>query len=223
MFLQCTLMALFSRRRKTSLDLMSDEELIGAYNGGRADAFAMLVNRFERPLFFYILKRVHQEEAARDILQDTFMKLTQHAHRYEAGSPLSAWLYTIARNRSIDYLRKRKHREVSLDAPLGGSNDYSFHQVLKDQSPSAYERTAGKEFTERLDGALREINPDQREIFILRELHGLKFIEIADALKISENTVKSRMRYALEALRRELSDFMPSVPETLQSVKEESR
>lgn len=221
MFLQFTLMALFARRRERSLDQMSDEELIETFNQGRADAFAHIMNRFERPLFFYILRRVQQEEVARDLLQDTFMKLTQHAHRYEPGSPLSAWLYTIARNTSIDYLRKRRHREVSLDAPIGSTEDFSFHQVLSDEGPTAPQIVEGVEFARRLDEALKEINPDQRDIFILREVHGLKFVEIAETLEISENTVKSRMRYALESLRKQLSDFVPTVQTEPSFVSEE--
>ena len=225
MFLHITLMALFRRRRRERpLDQMNDEELLMAFNQGHADAFAHIMNRFERPLFYYILRRVQHEETARDVLQDTFMKLTQHAHRYNADSSLSAWLYTIARNRSIDFLRKKRHREVSLDEPLGQSEGFSFHQILRDKGPSALDRVEGAEFARRLDDALKEINPDQRDIFILREVHGLKFIEIAETLEISENTVKSRMRYALEALRKHLADFMPNVQkENVFTSEEESR
>ena len=217
-------MALFSRQKKRTLEEMSDEALIIAFNRGRSEAFAHIMSRFERPLFFFILKRVQNEEIARDLLQDTFMKLTQHAHRYDPKSPLSAWLYTIAKNCSIDHLRRRRFREVSLDAPLGSTEDFSFHQILRDDSPSALEVAEGHEFAKRLDEALMEINPKQREIFILREVRGLKFVEIAEALDISENTVKSRMRYALESLRKQLSDFMPTPHgQTVFANEEESR
>jgi RNA polymerase sigma-70 factor (ECF subfamily) len=70
---------------------------------------------------------------------------------------------------------------------------------------------AQKEFLARLEQALNEINPDQREIFLLRNIHGLKFNEIAETLSLSENTVKSRMRYALDSLKRQLSDFVPQL------------
>ncbi len=211
MLLNILVMALFSRRRQRSMDSMTNEELIQEFNKGRAEAFALIVNRMERPLFLFILKRMQDEESARDILQDTFMKLAQHAHRYDSSSPLSAWLYTIARNRSIDYLRKRKHQTTSLDAPIHGEDSLSLHQVLKAEGLDSVEEVAQKEFLARLEQALNEINPDQKEIFLLRNIHGLKFNEIAETLSLSENTVKSRMRYALDSLKKQLSDFVPQL------------
>ena len=223
MFLNIIVMAFFSRRRQQPLESLTNEALIKEFNKGRADAFALIINRLERPLFLYILKRVQNEEMARDILQDTFMRLTQHAHRYDDKSPLTAWLYTIARNRSIDYLRKKKHKEISIDAPLKGEDNFTLHNLLKDQSPDSSDIIAGEEFAQRLDVALDQINPDQKKIFILREIHGLKFVEIAEFLELSENTVKSRMRYALDSLRKQLSDFMPHLAQTTNLSEEEHR
>ena len=211
MLLNILVMALFSRRRQRSMDSMTNEELIQEFNKGRAEAFALIVNRMERPLFLFILKRIQNEEIARDILQDTFMKLAQHAHRYDSSSRLNAWLYTIARNRSTDYLRKRKHQMMSLDAPINGEDSLSLHHLLKDDAVEASERAEHQEFLVKLDQALQAINPDQREIFLLRNIHGLKFNEIAETLSVSENTVKSRMRYALESLKRQLVDFIPQL------------
>ena len=206
---------IFSRRRRRSLDSLSNEELIAEFNQGRLEAFELLVNRFERPLFFYTLRRIQNDEAARDVVQETFLKLTQHAHRYDPNSPLSAWLYTIARNKCIDYLRKRRHREVSIDQSIGADEDVNLHYFLQDDGPDGVELAEAREIALRIDTALQEINSDQREIFLLREVHGLKFVEIADLLSISENTVKSRMRYALESLRKHLDDFVPTLPQSL--------
>jgi len=207
---------IFSRRRRRSLDNLSNEELIIEFNSGRLEAFELLVSRFERPLFFYALRRMQNDEAARDVVQETLIKLTQHAHRYDPTSPLSAWLYTIARNKCIDYLRKRRYREVSMDQSLNSDDEVNLHNFLHDDGPQSSERAEAKEIAERIDEALQEINPDQREIFLLREVHGLKFIEIAELLSISENTVKSRMRYALESLRKHLDDFVPTLPQNFQ-------
>lgn len=204
------------RRRRKPLDRLTHEELVAEYNSGRIEAFELIIDHFERPLFFYALRRVQIEEVARDIVQETFLKFVQHAHRYDPSSPLSAWLYTITRNKCIDYLRKRRHREVSMDQSLKDGEDVNLHQFLEDQHPDSSDQVAAKEIAGRIDAALQEINPDQREIFLLREVHGLKFIEIAEILSISENTVKSRMRYALEALRRHLDDFVPTLPDHLQ-------
>ena len=209
------------------MDSMTNEELICEFNQGRAEAFALIINRTERPLLLFILKRVQNEEVARDILQDTFMKLAQHAHRYDPNSSLGAWLYTIARNRTVDYLRKRKHQLMSLDAPINGDESLSLHHLIKASSIGAPEQIEHQEFLHRLNQALQDINPDQREIFLMRNLQGLKFNEIAEALSLSENTVKSRMRYALESLKKQLSDFIPpfesSTPLNASLSKEEKR
>ena len=212
MSLYMLVFGIFSRRRKRSFESLSNEDLITEFNSGRVEAFEMLVNRFERPLFFYALRRIQNDEAARDVVQETFLKLTQHAHRYDPTSPLSAWLYTITRNKCIDYLRKRRYREVSMDQSINSDEEVNLHYFLKDDGPHGSAQAEAQEIAVRIDEALQEINSDQREIFLLREVHGLKFIEIADLLSVSENTVKSRMRYALEALRKHLNDFVPTLP-----------
>ena len=98
---------------------------------------------------------------------------------------------------------------MSLDAPIKGEQSLSLHHLLKAGGAEASEQVEHQEFLQRLNQALQDINPDQREIFLMRNLQGLKFNEIADALSLSENTVKSRMRYALESLKKQLSDFIP--------------
>lgn len=216
MFIYLFVLGMFTRKRRRALDSLTNEELIAEFNEGREAAFELIVQRFERPLFFYALRRVQNEEGARDIVQETFLKLIQHAHRYNPSSPLSAWLYTITRNKCIDLLRKRRHREVSIDQPLKSGEEVNLHTFLKDEGPDNSELTEAREIATRIDQALSEINPDQREIFLLREVHGLKFVEIAELLSISENTVKSRMRYALETLRCHLDDFVPTLPHRAQ-------
>lgn len=219
-FSSLTIFALLSRRRRQPLDQLTDSELIIAFNQGRADAFNMIVNRFERPLYFYILRRVQSEEQARDILQDTFMKLGEHALKYDPTSPLSAWLYTIARNRCIDHLRKKRWRLISTSEPIGHEGSLTIGDTLPDLNPGITDLVESKEAAQRIDLALEEINPDQREVFVFRYVHGLQFNEIADLLSVSENTVKSRMRYALQALRAQLADYLPTLPQFLQNSEE---
>ena len=206
------ILSVFSRRRKrkATLDKLSNEELISEYNQGRIGAFEELVNRFERPLFFYALRRVQDDETARDVVEESFIKLTKHAPRFDPAAPLAAWLYTVTRNKCIDILRKRRP-VTSLDQSIFDDNKTGRHEILPDKNPSTVARVEASEIASRLDEALEKINVQQRETFMLREVHGLKFIEIAELLNISENTVKSRMRYALEALRSNLHDFAATI------------
>ncbi|MFK7990744.1 MAG: RNA polymerase sigma factor [Sandaracinaceae bacterium] len=194
----------------------SDEELLRRFDDGDATAFEELVRRYERPLYNFILRSVRRRERADELLQDVFMKVVQRSSDFKGNSKFSTWLYTIARNLCIDHSRKmvfRRHK--SLDAP-GRSGP-------GDEGPTLLERTAGgaetdraaiaKNLQSRIAAAVDELPDDQREVFLLRQVDGLAFKEIASILEVPENTVKSRMRYALERLQRGLSEYREYVRE----------
>lgn len=194
----------------------SDEELLRRFDDGDATAFEELVRRYERPLYNFILRSVRRRERADELLQDVFMKVVQRSSDFKGNSKFSTWLYTIARNLCIDHSRKmvfRRHK--SLDAP-GRSGP-------GDEGPTLLDRTAGaaetdraaiaKNLQSRIAAAVDELPDDQREVFLLRQVEGLAFKEIASILDVPENTVKSRMRYALERLQRGLSEYREYVQE----------
>ena len=144
--------------------------------------------------------------------QDVILKVIRSAPKYKQTAKFTTWLYTIARNRCIDHARKHgKVRHVSLDRSLSGDNqddDRTFLNNLADADADAGTVSViRKDFRRRLKQALDALPEDQREVFILREVSGLKFREIAEVVGVGENTVKSRMRYALEALRGHMEEF----------------
>jgi RNA polymerase sigma-70 factor (ECF subfamily) len=195
----------------------SDEELLRRFNEGDADAFAELVRRYERPLYNFILRSVRRRERADELLQDVFMKVVQRSSDFKGQSKLSTWLYTIARNLCIDHSRKmvfRRHQ--SLDAPRAGGED----------GPTLLERTAAEgaepdraavmeDLKRRIAEAVEELPEEQREVFLMRHVQGMRFKDIADVIGVPENTVKSRMRYALERLQRALADYQEYVDELM--------
>lgn len=189
----------------------SDEQLMLAYAGGDVGAFEELVGRHERALFYYILRSCGRTELAEEILQEVFLKVIKAAHRYKPNAKFTTWVYTIARNLCVDKARKRNRvRETSLDASATKDPEApALVERLADPHASAsgvaYER---KTFREKLDRALQTLPEEQREVFILREFSGLKFQEIADTVGCKVPTAKSRMRYALEALRGHLAEYL---------------
>jgi RNA polymerase sigma-70 factor, ECF subfamily len=205
-----------NRHRKPIWSDCSNEELMHHYQQGQEEAFAHLIQRLERPLYFYILRLVPHQELARDLVQDTFLRVVKHAHRYETKALVSTWVYTIARNLCIDHLRKKRGKEISLDQPLSGEDDFNFHSILASQSHDGdgLQHSSQKQTMQRIEHALSQINHDQKEVFILRELKGYKFHEIAEILGESENTIKSRMRYALKSLQAHLSEYSQMYQET---------
>lgn len=207
--------SLTSRKREEStpsvpLDEQTDEELMLAYAGGEIAAFEILVKRHEGPLFNFILRSVKRRDIAEELLQETFVRIIRSAPKYQQTAKFTTWAYTIARNICIDRARKFKNRqEYSLNHAIGGdANGATYQDSLVDESAAAGSVDIDKRmFLERLQNALDQLPEEQREVFIMREFSGLKFHEIADALDVKVPTVKSRMRYALEALRGHLAEY----------------
>ena len=189
----------------------SDEELLRRFNEGDAEAFAQLVGRYQRPLFNFILRSVRRRERADELLQDVFMKVVQRSQDFKGNSKFSTWLYTIARNLCIDHSRKMVfRRHVSLDAPGRSAGS--------EEGPTLLERTAAEgpepdramlqsDLRIRIAEAVEELPEEQRDVFLMRQVQGMPFKDIADIVGVPENTVKSRMRYALERLQRALADY----------------
>jgi RNA polymerase sigma-70 factor (ECF subfamily) len=195
--------------------VLSNEALMTAYQRGDANAFAELVARHERPLWCFLRRSTRDDAAAEDLLQETFMRVIHGASGWRPEAKFSSWLYTIARNLCIDHARKQKHgRPVSLDAQR--QRDRESAPPLREQLPGqdmGAERIAqNRELAARLEHAIAALPEAQREVFLMREALELPFAEIAQMIGVSEPTVKSRMRYALERLRSALAEQRSEPP-----------
>jgi RNA polymerase sigma-70 factor (ECF subfamily) len=185
----------------------ADEDLMRAYQEGEVAAFRILVERHQGPIYRFCLRSMGDSEAATDAAQDIFLKVVKNAAKWQQKAKFTTWLYTIARNHCIDASRKKKHRKTeSLNAPLGRDAEGGEEKIdrVTDESPDSTRLLDSKRMREVIDEALEEMPPEQREVFCLRQYSGLPFAEIAEATKTGENTVKSRMRYALKALQKAL-------------------
>jgi RNA polymerase sigma-70 factor, ECF subfamily len=191
----------------------TDEILMSRFQSGERMAFTMLVRRHQTPLYNFALRQLRSAPAAEEVVQETFVRVVQNAAEFKDASRFSAWLYTIARRLCIDSMRKGAlRRHPSLDEPQAVRNAAgSEGPTLGDRTPDAkasVERAAvSNEIRERILAAIEELPDDQREVFLLREVSNLPFKEIATIVEAPENTVKSRMRYALERLQATLSEF----------------
>jgi RNA polymerase sigma-70 factor (ECF subfamily) len=187
----------------------TDEALMLRFQAGDKAAFRVLLERWSERLYAFCYRQVREEDASRDVVQDCFVRVVRNASTFRAEARFSTWVFTIARNLCLDRARRMKFRRTtSLDAPLGDDpQGATLMERVADDRPLADARTDDRRFSVRLDAALSALPEEQREIFLMRELDGLKFREIADVLGIPENTVKSRMRYALEGLRKQLGDL----------------
>ncbi|MEE9382397.1 MAG: RNA polymerase sigma factor [Nannocystaceae bacterium] len=192
-----------------------DATLMVAFQRGDGAAFETLVHRHRRGLFNFLLRSVGNRSRAEEMLQEVFLRVVRAKNRYEPRARFSTWVYTIARNLCVDESRRgRLRREVSLEAPRrmksgdsGGSSTSLRQTVAAAQSNVGPGEAA--QIRARLGEAVEELPQEQREVFVLRQVNGLSFKEIAAIVEAPENTVKSRMRYALEKLRSELRDLDP--------------
>ncbi len=194
----------------------ADEALMAKYQGGEVRAFEILMTRHRRPIYNFILRYVGNAPIAEELLQETFLRVVRSASRYQPKAKFTTWLYTIARNLCTDQARRAVHRRTrSLDANFGAGDDSgTLLDVLPNDQIGADRESASTEIRKKLEEALSRLAEDQREVFLMREFHGMPFKEIASVVGASENTVKSRMRYALEKLRIELAEFKELSKET---------
>ena len=193
------------------LQTQSDEVLIGLYQKGRNEALSILFQRHRKGIYNFILRFFGKAEIAEDLFQDAFIKLIKNASRYENRTKFTTWMYTIVRNLCIDEYRKLKIRkvvsledEVKLRKQGDGHEDKKRQDYIADDKPIADERLIFEERSYYVTKAAERLPQEQREVLYLREKQDMSFQEIAEITGESVNTVKSRMRYALENIRKEL-------------------
>jgi RNA polymerase sigma-70 factor (ECF subfamily) len=189
----------------------SDLELLGRYHTGDHSAFAVLLARYQGPVFNFLLRSLGERQAAEDLTQEVFLRVIQGSSGFQSQAKFSTWLFAIARNLCVDQGRRMRHRRhASLDASAPdaeGGSALRLVERLRAIQPSTDRSAASGRIRERVAKAVAHLPEEQREVFLLRQVHDLAFAEIATICSIPENTVKSRMRYALERLQKALADY----------------
>jgi RNA polymerase sigma-70 factor, ECF subfamily len=188
----------------------ADEMLMAAYRAGDVRAFERLVSRHEKPVWNFLRRFVRDPAAAEDLLQEVFLRVIKGADEWKGTAKFSTWMYTIARNLCVDHARRAVHRVASsLDGPEHASAEDapSLHERIPSPAPRADDLAADRQAAARIDQAVAALPAEQREVFLMREVMEMPFAEIAAAVGVTEPTVKSRMRYALEKLRGSLAEL----------------
>lgn len=187
---------------------VADEELLERFRSGSARAFEDLMRRHQTPLYNFILRSVRHPQTAEEIHQDAWLRILQGARDFQRASKFTTWAYTVARNLCIDHARKAVlRRHPSLEQPSGDEDGPSLGEVLPDRGAAVDRAAIGNELQVRIAAAVDALPAEQREVFLMREYSNLQFKEIADIVGAPENTVKSRMRYALERLQQALAEY----------------
>jgi RNA polymerase sigma-70 factor (ECF subfamily) len=194
-----------------TLETCDDElRLIARSRDGDVDAFNLLVERYQRPLYNLCLRMLASREAAEDATQDAFIHAFRSIHTFRGGS-LRAWLFRIGANACYDEIRRRRSRPaVSLDEPRGEERRTL---DVPDPAPAPEERSERRELADALQDALSRLPDDQRLAIVLADVQGLDYSEIAEAMGCSLGTVKSRIsrgRGRLRVILRASGELLPS-------------
>jgi RNA polymerase sigma-70 factor, ECF subfamily len=173
---------------------VEDADLIAKAGRGDVEAFNLLVSRWERRVFNYLLRILRNREDALDLSQDVFLKAYQNLRKLDDPSRFAPWLFRIAHNEAYSLFRKRK---PEADEPPQDRGDAAIGISGAGVFPL--------ELTIAVSGALERLSGEQREAVVLKIYQGFKFDEIAEILECPVSTVKSRLYTGLEALKTHLA------------------
>jgi RNA polymerase sigma-70 factor, ECF subfamily len=185
----------------------SDPEVIRRVRNGDSEAFRLLVERYQGRAYRLALRVLRDEEAARDAVQDAFVKAYTALGRFEGRSSFFTWFYRLVMNQCLDAKRRDKSaREVAFEE--GGAQEYGPEPSL-DSVPEvdgvSFAPAANlmrKQLLEHLSRAVELLPAAARETLVLREVEGLSYTEIARALDIPKGTVMSRLHYARKQVQK---------------------
>jgi RNA polymerase sigma-70 factor (ECF subfamily) len=194
----------------------SDEELMQLLRRGQAEAFGLLVRRYERELFGYLRRYIGDDSVAEDVFQNTFLQVHLKRGQYETGRPVKPWLYTIATHQAIDAMRRNgRHQTLRLEEPAAGQGDgdlVGLLDLVECRSPGPVEAVSARERQARIRSTVDALPDLLRQVLILAYYQGMKYREIADQLGIPVGTVKSRLHAALVKLQESWA-LLPSLNE----------
>jgi RNA polymerase sigma-70 factor, ECF subfamily len=186
---------------------LTDEELMKLYKKGDNNAFRIIMSRYQKPVYNFLYRLLGNSELAEEAFQETFLRVIKSVSDYKPTARFSTWVYTIARNYSIDVKRKGRFRNhYSLDSMTAPDSTYSGDEILRSEAHVS-ETAVAHDLDKHLRRILDEINPEQKEVFLLRQFQEMSFEEISKVTGSSLNTVKSRMRYAIQTLQKRFSEL----------------
>src|SRR5277367_1924015 len=198
-------------------DVASDDlDLVHATKNGDVAAFEQLVSRYDRKLLRIAQSITHNREDSQDAVQEAFLKAYQNLPAFREESQFSTWLFRITVNQSLMKLRKQRAiREVSLDEDLQDVDMLPIEVI--DWAPNPEQLYWASELRDILVGALEELPPAVRTVFVLRDIEGLSTDETAEVLNLSQTAVKARLWRARLQLRERLNKYFGQHPESVRT------
>ena len=197
----------FNTLPSTSMLPPTDEkELVERFQNGEKDVFNELVIKYQGKIYNLVYKYVSNSETARDLSQEIFIKAFRALPRFKRQSAFYSWLYRIAINLCIDFIRQQKRGQtLSFEDLTTGGND---EVVFNDVSPLPPDQAEAKELGYIIGKAVEQLPPKQQRVFNLRYQDGLQLKEIAAQLDRSEGTIKAHLHHAHKRLQTLLIPYL---------------
>lgn len=201
---------------------MTEQELVSRAKQGDQTAFAQLVEANQNKIYSLTLRMSGHPEDAADLAQEAFLRAWRTLPSFQGDSSFSTWLYRLASNICIDFLRQEKRKRAAVNVTSLDEDDSSAAADIPDHRFSPQNELERKELQQAVGQALLKLSDEHRQVLILRELDGLSYTEIARRLDLEEGTVKSRIARARLALRNILlkdGNFSPPSSSTISETK----
>jgi RNA polymerase sigma-70 factor (ECF subfamily) len=189
-------------------DPVDDRELVAAAQRGDRDAFRTLFERYHRRAYALALGVVRHPDDALDVVQDAFIKAHRYLDKFEGNASFYTWLYRIVMNLAIDHIRKhRKVKPVELDETRidPDEGDPLLPRILGGNPGQAL---MDKQIRGRIDQALDQLSENHRAVLVMRELEGLSYEDMAQAMNCSKGTIMSRLFHARRNMQKRLLDLL---------------
>ena len=172
----------------------ADRDLLRKAAQGNDAAFGELYDRYNLPVYNYLLRLIHEQALAEDLLQDAFVAAWQGAGRFRGRSSVKTWLFRIAHNRAVSWLRRNRHKQPSSQTAVG------LPESAPGDAPPPEDQIIANWQTDQVIGALDQLSEKHRSVVELTFGHDFSQKEIANIMNCPVGTVKSRLNYALQHL-----------------------
>ena len=180
---------------------MTELELVARAKQGDQDAFSQLVEINQNKIYSLTLRMTGNPEDGADLAQEAFLRAWHTLPSFQEESSFSTWLYRLASNLCIDFLRKEKRRKTAINSTSLDDEENAVSTEVPDHRFTPENELERKELRRSVSQALLKLSDDHRQVLILRELDGLSYSEISERLNLEEGTVKSRIARARLSLR----------------------
>jgi RNA polymerase sigma-70 factor (ECF subfamily) len=196
------------RRESPSPEQVEEIALVARAREGDLNAYDDLIRRYQERIYATIYHMTSNHEDANDLAQESFLKAYQALKSFKGGSSFYTWLYRIAVNKTINFLKQRKNRQhLSLnDLDFNAEHDPDLVALVSEKTPR---RDAGlTELQQKLNEALLKLSEPHRLVVVLHDVQGLSHEEIAKVMECNIGTVRSRLFYARQQLQAILADYL---------------